>query len=137
MSSNLFLLHVQLSLFFDILVCMTTDLDKEEYVGGAFKHVILTSNLNPLLKRAREKLWGALRGTSMRAGTCTCIAFVRSLQYIKYIFFYSRQSQITVLAGNVRTGKRGFRGAVLRIFYPRMKRSYLPLPAVQAATTNI
>lgn len=65
------LLHMQLSLFFDILLCMTTDLDKEEYVGGAFKHVILTpTNLNPLLKRAREKLWEALRGTSMRAGTC-------------------------------------------------------------------
>ncbi len=65
---------MQLSLFFDILVCMTTDLDKGVYVDGTFKHVTVSPTaLSPLMRRARLKLWEALRGTNMRAGTVTTV----------------------------------------------------------------
>ena len=65
---------------------MTTDIDKTGYVEGAFKHTQFVEGawkqvqenapaLSPLMKRAREKLWEALHGTPMRAGT-DCQAFL-------------------------------------------------------------
>ncbi len=72
---------MQLSLFFDILTAMTTELDRSGYEEGVFKQnspeirrslkiaVETKSSVSlAVMKRARVKLWDTLRGTRMSAG---------------------------------------------------------------------
>lgn len=66
----------QLSLFFDILLCLTTEIERDDYVTGAFKSTPgraspvpgVSDSPQPTLLRARALLWKALRGLKMRAG---------------------------------------------------------------------
>lgn len=84
-----FFLNLQLSLFFDILLCMTTELDKEVYVDGVFKHVTVNpAALSPLMRRARLKLWEALRGTHMRAGTVSVLVISYS-HIVVHVWIYN------------------------------------------------
>ena len=86
-------LHIltQLSLFFDILLCMTIDIDEEDYVTGRFKKTTgspknarnlkssqgsSSHHSKHLLSRAREMLWKALHGMKMRAGTFVSVGLV-------------------------------------------------------------
>ena len=66
----------QLSLFFDILLCLTTDITKEDYIAGTFKQpqaissgVISTESQSPgesVMRRARAKLWKNLREADLK-----------------------------------------------------------------------
>ena len=67
---------LQLSLFFDILLCLTTDITKEDYIAGTFKQphaissgVISTESQSPgesVMKRARAKLWKNLKEADLK-----------------------------------------------------------------------
>ena len=67
---------LQLSLFFDILLCLTTDITKEDYIAGTFKQpqaissgVISTESQSPgesVMRRARAKLWKNLREADLK-----------------------------------------------------------------------
>ena len=67
---------LQLSLFFDILLCLTTDIAKEDYIAGTFKQrqaissgVISTEGQFPgeqVIKRARAMLWKKLREADLK-----------------------------------------------------------------------
>ena len=67
---------MQLSLFFDILLCLTTDITKEDYIAGTFKqpHAISSGVISkegqfpgePVMKRARAMLWKNLREADMK-----------------------------------------------------------------------
>ena len=65
---------LQLSLFFDMLLCLTTDITKEEYIAGAFKQPHMTPSTfeagESVMKRARAMLWRKLKEADikMKAG---------------------------------------------------------------------
>ena len=66
-----------MSLFFDILLCLTTDITRDDYVLGAFKAPPTISAHQPLLPtsgnqrdaliRGRAVLWKVLKGLKMKA----------------------------------------------------------------------
>ena len=67
----------QLSLFFDVLLCMT-EIDREDYItgkrGGTVIYPEQTSNVNKQLRqRTRQILWDSLHGTHMKAGKGICM----------------------------------------------------------------
>ena len=64
---------LQLSLFFDILLCLTTDITKEDYIAGTFKQPHATSlrtdSQSPkesVMRRARAKLWKNLKEADLK-----------------------------------------------------------------------
>ena len=67
---------LQLSLFFDILLCLTTDITKEDYIAGTFKQrhaissgVMSTESQSPgesVMRRARAKLWKNLKEADLK-----------------------------------------------------------------------
>ena len=64
---------MQLSLFFDILLCLTTDITKEDYIAGTFKQPHATSlrtdSQSPkesVMRRARAKLWKNLKEADLK-----------------------------------------------------------------------
>lgn len=72
---------MQLSLFFDILLCLTTEITKKDYIAGTFKQQQATSSLGvvsaegvspgeAVMKRARAMLWKNLKeaDVKMKAG---------------------------------------------------------------------
>ena len=65
---------MQLSLFFDIFQCLTTEISKEDFICGKYKS---SSILYPLdtptsvLETARSLLWKALRGKKMMCRECS------------------------------------------------------------------
>ena len=71
----LFLNYLQLSLFFDVLLCMSANIEKEEYVNGKRSGVYGTVHYpylekvdNDLRRQTRQVLWDALHGILMKAG---------------------------------------------------------------------
>ena len=77
-----FPISLQLSLFFDVLLCLTTEITKEDYIAGTFKQthaasssgVVSSEGVFPgeaVMKRARAMLWKNLKeaGLKMKAGT--------------------------------------------------------------------
>lgn len=65
---------LSLSLFFDILLCLTTEIHEDDYVTGLFKTRDTTSGqLQPdssqktVLERARALLWKVLKGNKLKA----------------------------------------------------------------------
>lgn len=70
-----------MSLFFDILLCLTLDITEEDYVSGSFKtHTdcasakLLHHGAELTQQRARAILWKTLRGLKMKAGYHTLSA---------------------------------------------------------------
>ena len=62
--------HTQLSLFFDILQCLTTSTTQEDYIAGKYRSSTQQSSETPpaIMERARSLLWKHLRGTKLRSG---------------------------------------------------------------------
>ena len=60
-------LFLQLSLFFDILLCMTADIEEEEFVSGQSR-AGPAQQPSAVMRRARTHLWNTFSGTKMRAG---------------------------------------------------------------------
>jgi len=65
---------LSLSLFFDILLCLTTEIGRDDYVAGTFKPshgraspMPHPQSPQPTLLRARAVLWKALKGLKMKA----------------------------------------------------------------------
>ena len=66
-----FLQH-QLSLFFDILLCLTTEINQDDYVAGNFISRALRDNppdslIATIMQRARAKLWGQIKDIKMKS----------------------------------------------------------------------
>ena len=61
-------LFLQLSLFFDILLCMTADIEEEEFISGGSRASPGQQPPSGVMRRAREHLWNTLSGTKMKAG---------------------------------------------------------------------
>lgn len=59
-----------LSLFFDILLCLTVEISQQEYVAGRFKQIVAMETLPASVQtkeRARSILWKTLKGIKMKA----------------------------------------------------------------------
>ena len=66
-------LHFQLSLFFDVLLCLTTEISQQDYINGSSPSPSSENNIaaQSPQQRARSLLWKALKGTTMmKAGGC-------------------------------------------------------------------
>ena len=60
---------LSLSLFFDILQCLTTSTTQEDYIAGKYRSSTQQSSETPpaIMERARSLLWKHLRGTKLRS----------------------------------------------------------------------
>jgi fucokinase len=58
---------LSLSLFFDILLCMTTDIEKEEFVVSGQSRAGPAQQPSAVMRRARTLLWNTFSGTKMKA----------------------------------------------------------------------
>ena len=63
---------LQLSLFFDILLCLTTEINHDDYVAGHFiSRAVREHSTDPtvafIMQRARAKLWMHLREIKMKS----------------------------------------------------------------------
>ena len=69
-------INLQLSLFFDILLCMGNDVTEENFVSGELsrdydkvhRKWLIEGSEVMAMKTARSLLWKQLRGIEMRAG---------------------------------------------------------------------
>eukprot|EP00731_Ephydatia_muelleri_P020635 Em0013g362a len=60
---------LSLSLFFDILQCLTASITQENYISGKYRSSTQQSSETPpsIMERARSLLWKHLRGTKLRS----------------------------------------------------------------------
>ena len=73
----LLFLQCQLSLFFDILLCLTTEINQDDYIAGNFISRAVRDHppdsvISGIMQRARAKLWGQIKDIRMKSSRFSC-----------------------------------------------------------------
>lgn len=64
--------HHQLSLFFDVLLCLTLEINQDDYIAGNFTSRAVRDHppdsvIAGIMQRARAKLWGQIKDIKMKS----------------------------------------------------------------------